>query len=119
MDDYGCFADVESDYEELAREYVRCKNITFAWSRNQTDAYIITLNGAFKKFGVLPFGGKPDNFTLISVLLRGAFWFDLYSYAELHPNYVREKLGVGGGSADDLAYLITKLREKLLKLERV
>ena len=116
MDEYGCYRDVEEDYDSLAEHLEDSTSLVFAWSRDQVSAYVVILSESFRKLGTLPYGGNPQGSCLVSVLMRGAFWFDLNRTEEIHEEYVGEKLNLGTGEdAKNIACLINGLRKARAK----
>ena len=107
MDEYGSFGHNSNDYKDLRMALDAQGAITFSWSPNQIDVYVVCITKRFQKLGVMPFGGNPTGACMVAVLLRGAFWFDLDANQDTIEEYAEEKLG-----AADLALLINGLRRQ-------
>lgn len=111
MDEYGCMNDAREDYESIATQLTKSGSVVFCWSKNGADAYVVCLTDHPFKCGILPFGGQPS--TMVSVLMRGCFWFDLRKNQLLVESYVGEKLNLQGEDAENLARLLNGIRFEL------
>lgn len=107
-DEYGTFG--PAHLNELRELYGRYKNITFAYSPNHLDCYIININGAFETHGTIPFGGNPRGRTWVSVYGRGANHFSLCS--NTFPGYIQEKLKVDELCAESISKIFKALSDE-------
>lgn len=104
MDEYQCYEATQRDYADLAEQLTDNGSIVFSYSPDRITAYVIILTYKFKKLGILPFGGNPNNCVLVSVLKHGTFWFSPFQGKE--PSYVGEKLGLTGFDAQAITDLL-------------
>jgi hypothetical protein len=117
MDEFGTFTASREDMDELAQGLRDQGNILFAYSPNQIDCYIISINQEFKVLGEMPFGGNPRGKALISILGRGFFHFDLGSQNfHIQPEYVSEKLGLASQDATYITELLLALNCRLVTI---
>ncbi len=105
MDEYGCFRATKEDWESLATLYKATRNIVFAYSEDQIGCYVISLNGGFTKFGIMPFGGSPEGRIWVGVFGKGSSHLGWAS----HASYVGEKLGLARGDAEQITRLLNEL----------
>lgn len=109
MDEFGCCG--PDDYVALVDGIVSAGNVVFSYSDDDVTAYVVTITTNYLKLGTMPFGGQPTH--LVSILLKGCYWFDLNSRTELHESYVGEKLKLDYVDSVSIARLLNGIRKAM------
>ena len=108
MDAYGCFRPTPEDFAEIKRSLKSFGTLVFPYSGDEIGCVILLISTNFTPIGIMPFGGNPNGSVYIGVYGRGLNHLPIKG---LHPNYIKEKLGVTGDEAEWISQLWNYLWE--------
>lgn len=114
MDEFGCFRNNAGDVQTIAEMLRSNKIVTFPYCADNETAFIITIAGPITSVGTLPWGGGVNGMFLVSLRKRCAEYFNLRGRDKLlHPDYIAEKLDLGGSDAEVIAHLLNSIHDFL------
>ena len=103
----------QETYQDIWRQVIRGDTLLIAWTDGRGSMHDILFSiGKYKAgpINALHPALPVQQVLFVSILRRGAFGFDYTDENALHPDYVAEKLNVGGGAAEALAALLNGLK---------
>ncbi len=91
MDEYDSCN--KEDFALLASQLHNYGAISFPYSADNETGFMVFMCNQYEKMGTSPFGGNRSGTTVVGILMRGFFHFDLKQQS-LSPDYVSEKLNL-------------------------
>lgn len=118
-DEYGEIINCEEAFTSIALLLATVQTVLIGWTDQAGTHFdiLLTNKANFMRAGFQ--GGIKPTDLFVSIMRLGAFSFKKQSLAEgLHPNYIGEKLHLGGGiTAEKLAELLQGVCKKLIQME--
>ncbi len=117
MDLWGCVINDPETYAEIATELKAGRSIAFGWTDLRSShldlLFVLGPTIAGRLQSLHPSIQQSCRLRFVSVMRRGCFALDISSPEGFHPDYLGEKLGVGGATAEALAELVAGVIEQL------
>lgn len=123
QDAYGEIINGYETYEAVAEQLRQWQSVAIGWSDGVATHYdiLFTLSPVIvgRLQGIHPLA-QISSLLFVSILRKGAFAFSVHLDPDkLHPDYVGEKLFVGGSTAARLADLINGVLKALVPVPEV
>lgn len=91
--------------------------VVIGWTDGRATHHDLLFAYSPQAFGRLQGGLRGYGYLFVSVMRMGAFGFEVKP-GPLHPDYVAEKLHVGGDTAFALAVLISGVMARIIELQQ-
>lgn len=109
MDEYGCYSNNPTDFDEIAAKLRQHGTIVFPYSDDRIGCMILLISGNFEKLGVMPFGGNPNGRYYVGIYGKGCNHISFDSQA----SYLREKFNLSTYDSETLYELFTELNKRM------
>lgn len=119
VDEFGQFNGTQRSIDFLVKYLVDDGIITFSYSPDKVNCYVLTIAGPLDQLGEVIFGGNIVGLYLVSMRMRGANYFDLRPGNHLNSDYVSEKLNLSKYDGIQISELLNNIIDLKIKYLRV